>query len=352
MINPNFYVQDILTQPQALRKALEKFDPANLTRVVRSLAQGDYDRIIITGMGASLYGAYPAWLHLTRSTIPSLLVDSSELLHYTKNLLNARTLLWVLSQSGLSAEIVALLEVLSDYPVGGLLAITNEPASPLAQAAEVVVFLHAEPEKSVSTRTYLNTLALAQLVALALLGVPLERAYSELGQTVEALEIFLQEWEQHLQMIGTLVGQPKSLVVLGRGPSLANVYTGALVQMEAAKFPALAIPAGQFRHGPLEFVGPRDVQVLLAGEDTTSHLQQRLYDELTALKATPLWLECNQNGNATIPGGARLPAPSVPGVGLPLGEILPLQLLSVYLAQSAGREPGQFRYIPKVTLEE
>jgi glucosamine--fructose-6-phosphate aminotransferase (isomerizing) len=352
MANPNFYVQDILSQPQALRTTLDKFDPASLSRVVKSFACGEYDRIIITGMGASLYSAYPAWLQLTRASVPSLLVDGSELLHYTRNLLNARTLLWVQSQSGFSAEIVALIEVLRDYPIGGLLAITNEPASPLAQAAEEVVFLHVEPEQSVSTRTYLNTLALAQLVALALVGAPLEPAYSELGQTADALETYLQDWQQHVQTIGAMVGQPKSLTLLGRGPSLANVYTGALVQMEAAKFPALAVPAGQFRHGPLEFVGPRDVQVLLAGDDATFHLQQRLFDDLVALQAHPLWLECNQNLDASIPGEARLPAPNAPGIGLTLGEMLPLQLLSVYLAQSAGREPGKFRYISKVTAQE
>jgi glutamine---fructose-6-phosphate transaminase (isomerizing) len=352
MANPNFYVQDILSQPQALRTALEKFDPASLSRVARSFACGEYDRIIITGMGASLYSAYPAWLQLARASVPALLVDGSELLHYARNLLNARTLLWVQSQSGLSAEIVALLDVLRDDPVGRLLAITNEPASPLAQAAEEAVFLHVKPEKSVSTRTYLNTLALAQLVALALVGTPLEPAYSELGQTADSLEAYLQDWEQHVQTIGARVGQPKSLTILGRGPSLANVYTGALVQMEAAKFPALALPAGQFRHGPLEFVGPRDVQVLLAGEDATSHLQQRLFDDLVALRANPLWLACSQDLASSIPDDACLPAPHVPGIGLPLGEMLPLQLLSVYLAQSAGREPGKFRYISKVTAQE
>jgi glucosamine--fructose-6-phosphate aminotransferase (isomerizing) len=352
MTIPNFYVRDILSQPQALRSALDKFNPDVLARAAQGYARRAYDRIIITGMGASLYGAYPAWLLLTGASIPALLVDGSELLHYTRHLLNETTLLWILSQSGLSAEIVALLEVLSDHPVGGMLAITNDPSSPLAKAAEAAIFLHAEPEQSVSTRTYLNTLALAKLVALTLIGAPLEPAYTELRQTADALEIYLQEWEQHVQRIGALVGQPKSLTVLGRGPSLANVYTGALVQMEAAKFPALAIPAGQFRHGPLELVEPRDVQVLLAGDGPTSHLQRRLFEDLASLQTTPLWLECNQNVNAAIPGDARLPAPNVLGAGLPLGEILPLQLLSVYLAQSAGREPGKFRYISKITTRE
>jgi glucosamine--fructose-6-phosphate aminotransferase (isomerizing) len=205
-------------------------------------------------MGASLYGAYPAWLLLTRASIPALLVDSSEPLHYTHNLLNENTFLWILSQSGFGAEIVALLEVLSAHPVGGLLAITNDPASPLAQAAGASILLNAKPEQSVSTRTYLNTLALVQMSALALIGAPLEPAYTELQQTADALEVYLEGWEQHIQRIGAMVSQPKSLALLGREPSLANVYTGALVQMEAAKFPALAIPLGSFVTVPLNWL--------------------------------------------------------------------------------------------------
>lgn len=352
MMIRNFYIQDILSQPAALRKALEHFDPHRLMPIAQGLASRVYDRIIITGMGASLYAAYPAWLELTRASIPSLLVDGSELLHYARSLLNERTLLWVLSQSGLSAEVVALLDELDSSPVGGLLAITNDPASPLGAAADAAVFLHAEPEISVSTRTYLNTLALAQLTALALVGAPLEKNYSGLQQTADSLDLYLQEWQQHVQVIGAMVGRPKSLVVLGRGPSMANVQTGALVQMEAAKFPALAMAAGQFRHGPLELVGSGDVQILLAGESVTLPLQRRLFEDLSALRTTPLWLDCRLKEDTPVPPDACFPAPLVPDAGLVLGEILPLQLLSVYLAQMAGREPGKFRYISKVTTQE
>jgi glucosamine--fructose-6-phosphate aminotransferase (isomerizing) len=352
MMIPNFYLQDILSQPEALRTALEHFDPHSLMSITQGLASQAYDRIVITGMGASLYGAYPAWLILTRASIPSLLVDGSELLHYARSLLSERTLLWVLSQSGFSAEVVALLDELSSSPVGGLLALTNDPASTLARAADAAVYLHAEPEISVSTRTYLNTLALAQLTALALVGSPLENTFSGLQQTAVSLELYLQEWQQHVRMIGAMVGQPKSLAVLGRGPSMANVQTGALVQMEAAKFPALAMAAGQFRHGPLELVGPGDVQILLAGESVTLPLQHRLFEDLSALGTTPLWLDCRLKEDAPVPQDACLPAPQVPDAGLVLGEILPLQLLSVYLAQLAGREPGKFRYISKVTTQE
>jgi glucosamine--fructose-6-phosphate aminotransferase (isomerizing) len=349
---PNFYIQDILSQPDALRTGLGQFNPHRLMPMTQGLAYREYDRIIITGMGASLYGAYPAWLILTRASIPSLLVDGSELLHYARGLLNERTLLWVLSQSGLSAEVVALLDELSASPVGGILAMTNDPGSPLASAADAAVFLHAEPEISVSTRTYLNTLALAQLTALALVGAPLEKTYAELQQAVDSLELYLREWQLHVQEIGAMVGRPNSLAVLGRGPSLANVQTGALVQMEAAKYPALGMAAGQFRHGPLELVGTGDVQILLAGEDITLSLQRRLFEDLYAFGTTPLWLDCRLKKETSIPPEACLPAPQVPDAGLALGEILPLQLLSVHLAQLAGREPGKFRYISKVTTKE
>ena len=64
------------------------------------------------------------------------------------------------------AEAVALVEACS----APLVALTNDPLSPLAVGADVTVEIHAGVEHAVSTRSYVNTLAAAQLVGDALAG--------------------------------------------------------------------------------------------------------------------------------------------------------------------------------------
>lgn len=60
----NPYILDILSQPSALLTALQHFDPAPLGPFAAALQKGDFDWIVLTGMGGSLFASYPLWLTL------------------------------------------------------------------------------------------------------------------------------------------------------------------------------------------------------------------------------------------------------------------------------------------------
>src|SRR5579871_3935620 len=68
---------------------------------------------IIAGMGSSLFAAYPAWLQMVNAGVDARLWDASELLHYGVGSIPARATVVLVSQSGATAEIVALLRRLS-----------------------------------------------------------------------------------------------------------------------------------------------------------------------------------------------------------------------------------------------
>jgi glucosamine--fructose-6-phosphate aminotransferase (isomerizing) len=351
----NHYTRDILAQPGALRKAIRAFDPALLEPLVSPIASQKIDRIILTGMGASYYAAYPASLILARSRLPVIWLDASELIHYGRSLLSKRTLLWVVSQSGRSAEALALLEWARQHPPAALLAVVNDAQSPLAQAASMVLPLNAEPEKTVSTRTYLNTLALGQLAALRLVGEDLASHIHDLEATADAMQAYLEDWQARLEQIAGLVGEPQRLVLLGRGASLTSSYCGALVLQEAAKFPAMAFQAAEFRHGPLEMARPGLDVLIFGGPQETRALNLRLFNDLRACGAHPLWIDPlggKTPASPEIPAAACLPMPEGRGVGLPIAEILPIQLLSLHLGRLSGIVPGEFLHIGKVTLVE
>src|SRR5512146_1445608 len=103
----NPYILDILSQPQVLRTALEGFDPTPLEHLGAAIRRGDFDRIVLTGMGGSLYASYQAWLALAKAGLPAMWVDTAELIHHVPGIITPQTLLWLFSQSGKSAEIVS-----------------------------------------------------------------------------------------------------------------------------------------------------------------------------------------------------------------------------------------------------
>ena len=172
----NPYILDILSQPNALQTTLDRFDPAPLAPLTAAIQRGDFDRILLTGMGASLYASYPAWLTLAAAGLPVLWVDTAELIHHVPGLVTPRTLLWLSSQSGKSEEIVSALRFERIPRPAALLATVNDLESPLAKATETFgglsarLPIHTMVEMTVSTRTYTNTLAVNQVAALALLG--------------------------------------------------------------------------------------------------------------------------------------------------------------------------------------
>ena len=306
-------------------------------------------------MGASLYGSYPAMLHLINREIPVIWIDASELLYSSNQLITPRTLLWIVSQSGRSIEITKLTQFILSNSPHTLLITVNDPESPLAnflndfETPSVLTTLNAGTESTVSSKTYVNTLAITQLTAISLCGQNVIDHKEDLLHTTIGISSYLKSWEDQMERIASAVDSPNHLLLLGRGSSLAATYTGALILGEAAKFPAMSLQAGEFRHGPMEIINPDLTVLIFAGQTKTIYLNRRLFDELTEHKVKTIWIGLDDDVNTSKPNYLKIP--EFTGIGMPMAEILPMQLLSIHLAKQNNIEPGKFIYSGKVTLK-
>lgn len=343
----NTYIEEVLSQPRVLREGVRGYDPGSLDGVIRDLKAGAFDRIILTGMGASYFGSYAAWMRLVQAGLPAWWIDTSELLHYTMPLITPRTLLWVISQSGMSVEIQALLARLENQPPAVVLGTTNDPESSLGKKANVVLPLYSGEERTVSTRSYVNTLAITQMAAVQMTGAPLDVAREGLFATADGLEEYFSRWDNRVEAWIDSVHLPERLMFLGRGSSLASAEMAALMLKEAAKFESEAMSAAEFRHGPLELADERLTVILIEGDPEARAKNQALARELQRHQAHVIWM-----GEGQAEGTVFMPLPKSPRSGKVITEIAPLQLLSIGLAGQTGIEPGIFRYIGKVTLVE
>ena len=132
------YEQDMLDQPAALEAHVSQALP----HAIASLDLSQFDRIILTGMGSSDYATIPFELMLARLGLPVWRIQTGRLLE-TPQLITARTLLWMTSQSGRSGETVALIDRLPNRQTLTLISTTNDPTSPLAAAASSVLNMPA-----------------------------------------------------------------------------------------------------------------------------------------------------------------------------------------------------------------
>lgn len=330
----NPFVTDIRSQAGGLRRVLE----SGLTGQLVAIASARYERIVLSGMGASLFALYPAWLACVQAGLPAWWIETGELLHDAQSLITGRTLLVLTSQSGTSAEVVALLDSLSGHRPAAVLGVTNVPESPLGQGADVVAPILSGQEYSVSTRSYINSLAVTHIVAGALSGEkadlgPFERA-------AEALDSYLgSEWEDHLGAIRAALAETERLLILGRGAALGTAWQGALVIKEVAKRAVEGLSTAQFRHGPLELAGAGTTVIVLEGEPDTAALDRRLAVDLAALGTRVWWI------GPQPPAGVGV-LPTARGVDLARGvvDIVPLEVAGVVLAEAGGYTPGEFRH--------
>ncbi|WP_218940053.1 SIS domain-containing protein [Denitrobaculum tricleocarpae] len=154
-----------------------------------------------------------------------------------------------ISQSGQSPDIVALQA--SAKRAGALtIAVVNQDDSPLANEADIVVPLHAGPEKSVAaTKSFItSTVAVAAMIASWSEDQSLQAALKTLPQSLS--EACALDWSPAL----TPLVSADSLFVLGRGPSYPIALETALKFKETMSLHAEAFSAAEVMHGPLSLV--------------------------------------------------------------------------------------------------
>ncbi len=346
------FIEEILEQSNALVRCAENYpvSKVQLNGLADDLSASRYRQIILTGMGSSLHACYPLWLSLNASAvIPTLLWDASELIHHAPTAIDNKTLLIAVSQSGETVEIKRLAE-LSQRP-GLVIGITNDINSTLARWSDRAIDIMAGDEATVSTKTYTATLAANHLLGTQLTGGDVNAARDEVLDSVADVQHFLDSWQLRVETMQELLGQRDHLTFLGRGASMAGVLTGSLITMESSKVVSLGLSSAQFRHGPLELIDSNFMAVIFAGTPSFQQLHERLANEIVELGGRCLVITPDPLGNRRV-GSMELSIPRSSPALLPIFEILPVQLLTIALAQAKGLSPASFRHAAKITSKE
>ncbi|MBP8257704.1 MAG: SIS domain-containing protein [Opitutaceae bacterium] len=334
------YLGDLLGQPTALTDTIASLSsiPALPSRALSA------ERIVLTGMGASLHAVHPLRVSLVRSGRTAFVVETAELIHAQSALLDARTLVIAVSQSGRSAETVELLNIASRCASPPfIIGVTNGADSPLAQRAHAAIVIRAGSEHSVSCKTYVSTLAALEWLGGVLCGEDTAPILAELGLAAPAVKAYYADWQAKVDQLAGEFTSLRHLFLTGRGTSLAAVATGAIILKESTRIQAEGMSTPEFRHGLFELIGPGLYALVFAGEAAMVPLNESLVNDIRRMGGRAVLI-----GESTTPGPFRLP--TLPERLRPMAEMLPVQLLSLALAALAGHVPGDFERAAKVTV--
>jgi glucosamine--fructose-6-phosphate aminotransferase (isomerizing) len=339
--------RNILSQPDSLAGVLHHqvgSGAAALSQAAALLRSGR--RVLITGMGASLYASLPFEYALSSIGIDAVSIEAGELLHFRQAAFHDAITV-VVSRSGESVEIARLLETFKGR--NPIIGISNVPGSLLARSADVSIHINSLADEYVAVQTYTGTLLTMHLLA-CVCSPALLPGVDSIAPLLPAFSHLVESSMQALTESDDFLAAGSPFYLLARGPSIASAHAGALLFHEVAKCAAVAMPIASFRHGPVEVVDDRFRAFIFAPQAKTRELNLALARDLARFGAH---IQLLGPGPAESSPGIRFcELPEVPEMLAPLFEIVPLQAAALRAAQLRGIPPGTFRYAPQVAVDE
>ncbi|SDM25899.1 SIS domain-containing protein [Actinomyces ruminicola] len=312
-------------------------------------------RLILTGMGSSADAVTGLASVLGRSGRESTVINTAELLHFRLPSLTDQHGVIIVSQSGHSVEAVKLMNALAGASAIPVVVVTNLADSPLADAADFAITLGAGVELGPSSKTYVATMLVMQVLAELLAGDDeVETVLARAGHRADGAAAALAAWIGDAEGVGNhladWIEQAQSLFVVGRGAGVTAAELNALVLKESAHVPAQSLDAAEFRHGPLELAAPGLAVALICVEPSVAALDARLRTDLLSSGAAVVTIGVDACRSDDLPIDYVLPG-SEPLIDAGLSA-LPLLLAAWAEASRRSETPGAFSVGAKVTTCE
>ena len=339
-ITASAYELNMTEEPAGLLDFAGTTLPEALTRV----EFGSFARIILTGMGGSDHATIAFEALLAQRGLPVWRLPAGRLLEMPE-LITEDSLLIITSQSGRSGEVVALLQTMPTRP-RTIIGVTNDPTSPLAEAADHVLQIHSGEEATVATKSFANTLAAYHRLAALVSGAPDSAAVADIRAASAALAALAQRDTTPIEDLAkrTLAHPRPRIALIGAGPDATIVLSGALILKEASKFSAEGYVCGAFRHGPIELAGPGLTALFFGTGSADDGSLNSLSRDLVASGSIVATI-----APAPHEDSEWVPIPATTELDRLLQAMYVVQQFSVALGRASGIVPGKFNYGTKVT---
>lgn len=323
--------------PERVEDQLQR-NADTLARLAEQLRAQPPVAMVTLGRGSSDHAAtYARYLVETRLGVLASSLSPSIFSVFKAPLSLANMLCLAISQSGRSPDLLAAARAARDS--GAIVvALVNDPSSPLAEIASTIVPLGAGPERSAAaTKSFITSLsAIAQLVALWSGDAAMQSA---LGQLPSALA---QAWKEDWSPCRDMLQSAQNLYTVGRGLHLGIAQEAAHKLKETCMIHAEAYSSAEVLHGPNELAGEDFPVLLFRSEDPSDASVVEAARRLAA-----------QGASVMMAGGGdpgTLPVPSAPHPALaPILQIQPFYRMANALARERGHDPDHPRHVQKVT---
>ncbi|HEY6467867.1 MAG TPA: glutamine--fructose-6-phosphate transaminase (isomerizing) [Candidatus Acidoferrales bacterium] len=367
----HFMQKEIFEQPRAVRDTL-------LGRISQETGQVFLDEmniseaefkgfrdVKIVACGTSWHAGLAGKFMIERLAQLPVEVDYGSEFRYRDPILDDKTLIVAISQSGETADTLAA-EREAAQKGAKILAICNVVGAMLTREASGTIYTHAGPEIGVaSTKAFTGQLTALVLTALHLGQVrgklspaASQKFMEELTRIPHKIESILQR-DSQIEDLARQFFRCTDFLYLGRGIHYPIALEGALKLKEISYIHAEGYPAGEMKHGPNALIDENLPVVVIATRDESDRHSMTRYEKtisnLQEVKARDgIVIAVVTEGDQLARESAKhvIEIPAAPDLLSPILEIVPLQMLAYHIAVRRGCDVDQPRNLAKsVTVE-
>ena len=306
----------------------------------QTLRTTQFNTALTIARGSSDHAAnYCAYLIMARMGRVVASLPMSLLTLYKSPLVTRNTLTIAISQSGQSPDVV---EPTGYFRNGGAttVALVNDITSPLAQAAEWAMPLHAGKELSVAaTKSFITSLvAGARLVAEWQNDAALK---ARLAALPDALRVASEaDWSAAIEVLAPA----RNIMVVGRGISFPIALESALKFKETSALQAEAFSGAEIKHGPMALIEEGYPLMIFATRGPTQAGLVQLATEMRGRGARVLLAAPSDIAERDL----TLPTAATPDLD-PIVAVQAFYVMAAKLAEARGMDPDRPRHLSKVT---
>lgn len=360
---PHYMLKEIHEQPNTVRDALRgrlahEEATAKLGGLDMTNAQlREVERIVLSGCGTAFHAAMVGeYIIESMARLPVECEFASEL-RYRNLPMTKDTLVFVISQSGETADTLAALRE-SQRKGHRTLGICNNVASTIARESDGGVYMHAGPEIGVAaTKSFTS-----QLTIMTLLGLLLGRIHylsyaegMEILKNLEALPDLVAktiELEGHVAKIAKKYAHAKNFLFMGRQANYPIALEGALKLKEISYISASGYPSAELKHGVIALVNEETPSLFIAPQDAVFEKNFSNIQEVKARKGPVIAIGTEGDTHLEKVVDDVILIPKTPDYLTPILASIPLQLLAYHISVELGCDVDKPRNLAKsVTVE-
>lgn len=359
----HFMMKEICEQPEALGKTISpRLREGRVVLDDISLSREDienFSRVYIVACGTSYHvGAVAKYAFEKLLRLP-IEVDVASEFRYRDPVLDERSLVIIISQSGETADTLAALRE-AKRQGARTLAIVNVVGSTIAAEADDVLYTWAGPEIAVaSTKAYSTQLAVIYLIALYMAQETGRLPGEELAGYLKALEALPAQAERCLreketiQYFASQYFNAHDMYFIGRNVDYAASLEASLKLKEISYIHSEAYTAGELKHGPISLIEEGTLVIAIC---TCGRLFDKMMSNIREVKArgaVVLGITTEDlREKLAQETDCQFCVPATADFMLPSMSILPLQLFAYYAAGMKGCDIDKPRNLAKsVTVE-